>query len=301
MVIPTYPRKPDFLIIGAQKCGTTWLWRMIDAHPGSDLPAKKEIHFFGASEKYNLGKSWYYEHFRGLDPEKVTGEASTTYFFDRMPYWYNAEPDLVFDDSLGSIPLLVNQELPDVKAIVVLRNPVRRAISAYHHLMKRAAVDRAQYGGSLSPATSLEEAGTKFPKMRILEYGFYSRYLQKWMEIFPSDRLKVLIFEDDVIAQPERTVLEIYRFIGLDDRYCPAKLREPANKSWGWTRIVAAYYLPSFLHEMTKRRPGKVLDRFNFLESFSVKPSDTEFLKGVYAEEKQRVENLIDRRISWSF
>ena len=56
----TTTRKPNFFIIGAQKCGTGWLWEMLKQHPGTDLPSQKEIHFFGASELYRKGKGWYY-------------------------------------------------------------------------------------------------------------------------------------------------------------------------------------------------------------------------------------------------
>ena len=81
--------KPDFMIIGAQKAGTTWLWEKLNLHHGTSLPKEKEIHFFGGVENYQKGREWYYNHFSNLDPYKVTGEASTTYLYDRIPYWHN--------------------------------------------------------------------------------------------------------------------------------------------------------------------------------------------------------------------
>ena len=53
------PVKPDFLIIGAQKCGTTWLWHILDQHPGTDLKNKKEIQYFSSSKNYHKGLKWY--------------------------------------------------------------------------------------------------------------------------------------------------------------------------------------------------------------------------------------------------
>ena len=86
--------KPDFLIIGAQKAGTTWLWRMLEQHPDTDLAKEKEIHFFGSSELYRTGKDRYYGHFARLDRSKLIGEASTSYFYDNVLYWYNDSPKL---------------------------------------------------------------------------------------------------------------------------------------------------------------------------------------------------------------
>ncbi len=121
------PRKPDFLIIGAQKAGTTWLWAMLNQHPGVQLPETKEIHFFGGSETYAAGLDAYLAHFEGIPENRVTGEASTAMFFDRVPYWYNKGRELVYDDALPPVPELVRRDLGEVKIIVVLRDPVRRA------------------------------------------------------------------------------------------------------------------------------------------------------------------------------
>jgi len=131
-------RKPDFLIIGAQKAATTWLWNILDSHPDTDLPQKKEIHFFGGVENYNKGKEWYYNHFTGLDKTKITGEASTSYLYDYIPYWNNSSNSIEVSHSLPTIPELIINEMPDVKILVVLRDPVARAISAYKHNMRKA-------------------------------------------------------------------------------------------------------------------------------------------------------------------
>ena len=69
---------PSFFVLGAQKAGTTWLWNMLDQHPGTSLPQTKEIHYFGLAELHAKGDDWYNRHFAGLDGEKVIGEASTS-------------------------------------------------------------------------------------------------------------------------------------------------------------------------------------------------------------------------------
>jgi hypothetical protein len=292
-------RKPDFLIIGAQKSGTTWLWQMIHQHPETDLPSKKEIHYFGGSENYQRGRQWYYEHFAGLDENKVTGEASTTYLFDDVPFWYNPTTELVFDRSLPSIPELVRRELGDVKIIAILRNPIHRAVSAYKHLMKRAAVENRPGDVGISPALRLEDMARNFPKKRILEYGFYTRYLKQWLTFFPPQQLKVFIFEEDLLENPRGMIQETYRFLGIDPGFSPVLPEKKVNKTWTWTRIYAAHHLPGFLKGFVRNRSGQFLDRHDVLRKKLIRPMDITFLKNVYADEKKGLEDLLGREIPW--
>ena len=296
---PTSYRKPDFLIIGAQKSGTTWLWQMIHQHPETDLPKKKEIHYFGGSENYHRGQQWYYDHFTGIDERKVTGEASTTYLFDDVPFWYNPSTELLFDRSLPSIPELVRRELGDVKIIAILRNPVHRAVSAYKHLLKRAAVEQRPGDVGITPALRLEDMARDFPKKRVLEYGFYTRYLKQWLAFFPPQRLKVFIFEEDLQAHPQRMIKEAYRFLGIDPEFEPTLTEKKFNKTWTWTRIYAAHHLPGFFKSLARNRCGEFFDRHDVLRKKLVRPQDITFLKSAYSEEKRGLEGLLERRIPW--
>jgi hypothetical protein len=94
---PTKRNAPEFAVIGAQKSATTWLWDMLKQYPGTSLPEGKEIHYFCSAELYAKGDDWYYSHFDGLDPGKLIGEASTTYFYGRVPYWYNRSDQIRSD------------------------------------------------------------------------------------------------------------------------------------------------------------------------------------------------------------
>jgi len=180
---------------------------MLDQHPGTSLPSPKELHYFGSAELYDKGDDWYFEYFKGLDPDKVIGEASTTYFYDRVPYWYNKSSQIEFDESLPTIPELISRKFPEARFIVVLRDPVHRAVSAYLHWMRK---------GSVSPSLGLRKVATELPKMRIIEYGLYSRYLEVWMKHIPSDRFKVILFEDQIKENWEQTLTDIYSYLGLD-------------------------------------------------------------------------------------
>ncbi len=291
--------KPDFLIIGAQKAGTTWLWRMLDQHPDTDLPKEKEIHFFGSSELYRKGKDRYYGHFARLDRSKVIGEASTSYFYDNVPYWYNESSKLEVDHTLPTIPELITAELPEVKILVVLRDPVHRAISAYFHFMRG---NYWMHKGAVSPLLGLKETAIEHHKIRILEFGYYARYLKLWSKHVPEDRMRVLIFEEDVRQHPEKAMREVYEFLGLDPQFQPEDLRKRAHKSWSWTRILLSYYADPLTRKLVRSRLGKTIDRFDVLGRFAVKREDVDFLRSKYLPEKAELESLIGRDLScWKY
>ena len=284
---------PEFIIIGAQKTGTTWLWSMIDQHPGTSLPEEKEIHYFGSSELYAKGDDWYYNYFKDLDPDKLIGEASTSYFYDSVPYFYNKSNQIEFDESLPTIPELISQKFPNMKFIVVLRDPVRRAISAYSHWMKQ---------GALSPLLGLKRVAIEHPKLRILEYGYYAKYLNVWMKAIPSNRLRIIIFEDQIKKNWDQTLIETYEYLGLDPTFKPELPGKPVHRSWGWTRIVFNYYASKISKGLGESRIGMLLDRYDFLSKNAIKAGDVEFLRSVYLPEKEEIAKLTGNQLTcWDY
>ena len=284
---------PEFFVIGAQKSGTSWLWDMLKQHPGTSLPVKKEVHYFGSAELYAKGDEWYYRHFAGLNPDKVIGEASTTYFYDRVPYWYNLSRQIEFDESLPSLPELIDRKFPDAKYIVVLRDPVRRAISAYAHRMRK---------GELSPFLGLKNIATDLPKTRILEYGLYVKYLKIWMKHIPAERFRIIIFEDQIKKDWDQTIYNVYEYLGLDPNFKPQLPDTPVHKSWGWTRIVFNYYAGKLYKHAGSTRLARLMDRFDVLSRIAVNTEDVEFLRSVYLPEKEEISALIGNELScWDY
>ena len=107
-------KNPDFLILGAQRCGTSSLHHWLSQHPDIWLPDEKELHFFDLN--WHAGPSWY----RGMftDDGRVVGEATPIYlFYPNVDDW-------------------VHEVAPDCKFIVLLRDPVDRAYSHYHHALR---------------------------------------------------------------------------------------------------------------------------------------------------------------------
>jgi hypothetical protein len=113
--------KPAFLIIGAQKAGTSSLFRYLSQHPDIRLPKRKELHFFDL--QYSNGIDWYERLFprKKIIKRQITGEASPFYLFHPL------------------VPERVFNHYPNIRLIVLLRNPVDRAYSHFHMERNRNA------------------------------------------------------------------------------------------------------------------------------------------------------------------
>jgi hypothetical protein len=285
--------QPEFMIIGAQKAGTTWLWDKLRKHPGASLPQKKEIHYFGGVENYRRGEDWYLAHFDGLNPHKVIGEASTTYFYDYIPFWYNASEDLLIDETLPPIAELITRNFPDIKVVLSLRDPVKRAISAYSHWMKQ---------GKHHPLAGLKATAIKHPKLRIVEYGYYARYLEMWRRYVPANRLFIVIFEEDIVDRPQETLKQLFRFLGLDEDIKLEEVDQIVHKSWSWNRIVLEYYASPLTKLLGGRLSNQLARMLSFFNLSPFNTSDLEFLRAAYLPEKEQIEQLTGRCLDcWSY
>ena len=117
-------RLPDFLIIGAKKCGTTWLRVMLSRHPDVAVPSTGELHFFNDPNRFDRGADWYADQFPDLEAGAVCGESTPNYF-----------------DTID-VAARVRSVVPEVRLVVVFRDPVERAISAYRHGFATSPVAR---------------------------------------------------------------------------------------------------------------------------------------------------------------
>jgi hypothetical protein len=176
---------PDFLAIGAQRCGTTLLHGILGAHPEIYVPRRrKEVHFF--DRHFDRGVAWYQNFFPAPEEARAfraIGEVT---------------PDYIFEPA---VPERIAGVLPDCRLIVSLRHPVRRVFSGYLHHLRGFNEKRPfeQFVAEQHDATAR---------------GFYREQLQRFFEHFPRERFLILIFEEWV-SDPERHLAEVATFLGL--------------------------------------------------------------------------------------
>jgi hypothetical protein len=184
---------PDFICVGAQKAGTTSLWRALKQHPDVHVPPSGEVHFFDTWRYDELGLKWYKERLNeGYSDQRVVGDISPGYMGGK-----HVAAKRIFE-TVG----------PDVKLIFMLRNPAERAYSAY---IKEVAggVERLPF----EEAIKREHAGDR--NTSYLRVGHYKSHLGRFGEYFPSDNIKIVLF-DDFIKDQASEMGNILDFISVD-------------------------------------------------------------------------------------
>ncbi len=156
-------RLPDFLFIGPDKTGSTWLFEYLRSHPQCFIPAAKDIYFF--DREYDRGLEWYAGFFAPAGTERRAGEICHDYILARQ----TAER--------------IKDAVPDVRLISSLRDPVARAVSHYQYLVRSGMA-----------SGTFEDALRHFPEL--LENSRYRTLLEPYVEIFGREKLLLLIYED---------------------------------------------------------------------------------------------------------
>ena len=212
---------PDFVGIGAQKSGTTWLGDVLAQHPGVYI-RKKEISFF--VQNFHRGFEWYHEFFRDKGARRA-GELTVSYLItprsdpahkETYPRW-NPRRALLFWRSQPSAREELVAHYPEVRVFVILRNPVDRAWSHYWYWRRR----RERLGKRVVSFERMFEDDGRW----IQSYGHYADYLPAWLETFPD---LGIFFYDDIETDPLGLARRIYRFIGVDDSFDP-EVRKQMN------------------------------------------------------------------------
>ena len=257
--------KPAFLVIGVGKAGTTSLFSYLVSHPQIAEPLVKEINYF--NQNWGRPLDWYLAHFpraSRVSPGTITGEASPGYMFN------------------SANPARVAATLPDVKLIVLLRDPVLRAISHYHHDVNHKIrsphglletmvaegrercpelTDRlaSEIGWSQAPIVPLP--GERWPPLYIRD-GLYAERLAPWLELFDRSRMLILKSED-LFANPRHVYERTLRFLGV----------------------------PAFdLGPIKAHNVGTYRD---------VDPRVSRYLSEIYAEPNRQLQKLLGKEFSW--
>ncbi len=196
-------KKPDFMIIGGMKCGTTSLYSYLSKHPQVVPALKKEIHFF--TKELDRGLDWYLSHFPSisLKSKLITGEATPCMTVEKVPE-------------------LVYQHFSKIKIIVILRDPVSRAYSHYNHVAKFFGVNK-KFADIIK--YNLEDLKTRklmlkdenaylSVKCSYLSKGLYYFWLKNWLDLFPREQFLILK-TDDLYLDTNKAMQKVFSFLEL--------------------------------------------------------------------------------------
>lgn len=200
------PDLPDALIIGAPKSGTTSLAGWLAAHPQIYVHPRKELHFFD-SHRWDWGVDWYrcqFPRFRPDRPPVVRMEATPNYL------------------QLGHVPARVRRLMPDARLIVILRHPLKRALSWCHHIIRQEGVEATPeqilsaelQQLAAGDATAWTAEGAWHPT-NCLFGSLYSTQLERWHQHFSAEQFLVLQLES-TLTNPAAAWQLIATFLELD-------------------------------------------------------------------------------------
>lgn len=188
---------PDFICIGVQRAGTTWLYECLKEHPEVFVPETKELHFF--NDNYEKGIEFYSQYFEEADSvNQVIGELTPNYYHDIQALQR------------------ISQKLPNVKVILILREPIARAYSHYQLSLTNQCKNM-----------TFDEALAKVPTIKKL--SMQSIFLKEIIKIFPNQQLHIELY-DNLESQPLQFIKKIYSFLGVNDNFHPSSLETRVNR-----------------------------------------------------------------------
>lgn len=278
--------RPTFLILGAQKAGTTWIADMLRQHTQICMPEQKEIHFFNKKDNYRKGLDWYERRFE-VCGKPVRGEATPNYFWTSTD-----EKEIRESGRTENIPGLVHDAYPGLQFIVSLRDPVDRAVSAYRTLIR---------GGYVDPRKSILDVADQYG---IVSMGDYQTHIERWFEYFSPSQFLFLIFEEDVKAERHDTIEKMYRFLNVNASFTPENIDVRKHPSLGSFYGRVLYYAPWFRTLVKSLLPNLNRDRIPFrdvLDREEVNDRERDELARYFEGKNQSLDELIGRKPkSWT-
>jgi hypothetical protein len=252
-------QRPTFLILGAAHCGTTTLHAWLGQHPDVVVSRPKETGFFDQAYDKGLDAYWR-DHFSHWSGQRAAGEATPSYF--RLPF----------------VAHRIQRDVPDVRLIVMLRSPVDRTYSAWWSAYALGFEDRPfelavlDELGRPPPTLSGPDGERLYRASRLargphhpgltayLHGGRYAEHLGVYLQLFPRDRLHVLLLED-LRANAATAMSETWAFVGVDPGVgqFDGALRN-ASRGMVTARLYRTWLLRS-LAWRTFRGPGLHLER----------------------------------------
>jgi hypothetical protein len=261
---------PNFVGIGAQRAATTWMYSCLKEHPEVFMSDKKELHFF--NQNFDKGLPWYEAHFEGSNGQQAIGEIT--------PNYLNSEV---------AIPRMA-KIIPNAYLIVILREPIQRAFSAYKLLYEK------HYQG-MSFADVCKKSGN------IINLGLYASQMERVYEHYKKYQVKVFLY-DDIQHDASKMLSELFCFLQIDDKFTPRSMNQIYNsasfpKAQSFFKKAGLNWVIDFVRETPM---GKWIKRQSVSKSHT-SPEGKEIqlnqsLKELFRDDIMRLQKIVDRDLS---
>nr|XP_039261366.1 heparan sulfate glucosamine 3-O-sulfotransferase 1-like isoform X1 [Styela clava] len=296
-------RLPKVLGIGVKKCGTTALMRFLDLHPDIVLPNNPELHFFDTSD-YKKGTEFYRSKMPYTAPHEITMEKSPRYFV------------------LRDVPLNVKRMNPNMKLILVVCDPIKRAYSDFNFESHRTMKSLLRIQKNI-PAPSNFDDFVKdvlkyikenervlrryFPSIEeqilnswstsryyltILNTGIYSVYLKNWLKYFPLEQIHIINGED-LLTDPVKVVQDTQKFLGLEIKVDERDIVFDKAKGYHCIRVHRKDNAVQCLADTKGTTRNKTISGMMSKETLNS-------LKKFYNKYNEELFEIINKRFNWT-
>lgn len=268
----------DFLLIGAQKCATTWLFHCLNEHPELFVGGgKNETYYFGGKIFNQKGLKWFESLFADAATNQKLGSASVDYIWD-----------------LASIEQ-ARKQYPKIKIIAAVRNPVERTISAFFWLMRKNIINETSLEDGIRKAIKDYKSGSETIYSELIWRSMYTDSIIKLHENFEKDQIRLVLF-DDIQNTPKSTLHDIYSFLNVSSDFVPSSLkRKPKGNSYSSTLVYLERKMP------VNRFTTKILNGISELIKISSRTKSpslgtnlTQELSDIYREPFETLYNWLD-------
>ena len=272
---------PNFLIIGAQKCGTTSLHNILSQHPEANMSKKKEIKFFTDEKKYEKGLNYYETYFKKPSHHnKITGESSPGYIC------YPKVPNRISKD-LGN----------NTKLVLILRDPIKRAFSHYWNSRSNLKQHFTEKQIIVKYLTSEFDENSR----NFFSRGVYIKYIRKYLKYFDEARIHIIILEE-LINHKKKGLQDLYGFLGIDIHDGLQELPKASNPTIIYKNPFYIYFFnnPYFQRFLSKR--GRSVLYFGKKEHYKYQLPDNatlEKLKAFYRPYNEELSAYLGKPLNY--
>lgn len=293
--------KPNFLVIGAPKCGTTSLYYYLRQHPDIYLPVQKELHYFsykqlsdnanGPGDRQVLSslcssQGQYSKNFDAVKAELAIGEISPSYLY----YGVHQE---------------IKKDLGVIKIVVMLRNPIDKAYSQYMHMIRDQRETLSFHEALLAEESRRERKWSDI--WRYAESSLYAERLRDYISVFGHENVYIINF-DEFVKDSQTVMSSLFNFLGLDAR---VKISTDSiyNRTGKSRSTILANFLskPNPLKSVVKHiSPDawrialrlKIMD-YNTAKKDEIDGHSREYLREYFAKDVSKLETMIGNELNW--
>jgi hypothetical protein len=272
---------PNFLLIGAEKAGTTALSQFLRQHPEVCFSRPKETWFF--NRRYDKGVEWFASHFEHWDGEPAIGEGTARLLQSE------------------EAPARIHEHIPDVQLLCILRNPIERAFSQYHFYVYTGKEDPERSFGEV-----IRDETSDFGR-DLIQQGKYIRHLRRYERVFSRKQIHVELHRD-LRENSKQVVRSLYDTLGIDTSYEPDTETEhnvtkyPASRTVyemirrGWRAVAEPVepHIPWVANTLRSLVRRVLFDS----EKPTMNADDRAYLRRVFEEPNRELQDWLDRDLS---